>query len=267
MLCGYRRDTAIADWGRCDGETLTHALGLTHDKTPCAATLHHVLRKLDGALVEAALGAWAERVRTTLPPAAGELEAIAIDGKTLRGNRKQGAPAVHLLAAFRHRLGLTIWQHAVADKTHEIPVMEAVWRGLLLEGRVITVDAWLSPRAIAHPVVEGGGDDVMLVKGHQLPLPHDIGLVFQEPIAPTEISTACDTEDHGHGRLEERRLTTSPALVGYRDWPGLAQVFHVERRVTVKKSGAQRAEVVYGVTRLSPGRASPEGLWRLVRQH
>jgi len=44
-------------------------------------------------------------------------------------------------------------------------------------------------------------------------------------------------------------------------------VFQVERRVTVKQSGAQRAEVVYGVTSLSPERASPEGLLRLVRQH
>jgi hypothetical protein len=36
----------------------------------------------------------------------------------------------------------------------------------------------------------------------------------------TEIITACETVDYGHGRLEERRLTTSLALVGDRDWPG-----------------------------------------------
>jgi hypothetical protein len=29
--------------------------------------LHHVLRQLDGPLVEAALGAWAESVRAALP--------------------------------------------------------------------------------------------------------------------------------------------------------------------------------------------------------
>jgi predicted transposase YbfD/YdcC len=267
MLCGYRSYSAMANWGRCYGQKLVRALGFTRGQTPCAATLHHVLRQLDGSLVEAALGAWAERVLTAIPPAAGELEALAIDGKTLRGSRQQGAPAVHLLSVLSHRLGLTVWQQAVADKTNEMPVLEEVLRGLLLEGRVITVDAWLTQRAIADRLVEGGGDYVMLVKGNQPQLQHNIRLVFQESTALAETMTACDTMDHGHGRLEERRLTASTALVDYRDWPGLAQVFQVERRVTVKKSGAQRVEVVYGVTSLSPERARPEGLLRLVRQH
>ena len=158
MRCDYRSDSAIADWGRGDGQQLARALGCTHDKTPCAATLHHVLRTLDGPLVEAALGAWADSVLTALPPAAGELEALAIDGNTLRGRRKQGAPAVHRLAALRQRLGLTLGHQAVADNTKEIPVLEEMWRDLVVEGRVITVDAWLTQRAVAERIVQGGGE-------------------------------------------------------------------------------------------------------------
>jgi hypothetical protein len=41
-------------------------------------------------------------------------------------------------------LGLTLWPPTVADKTHEIPVLEDVWRGWVVEGRVITVDALLT---------------------------------------------------------------------------------------------------------------------------
>jgi DDE_Tnp_1-associated len=181
MLCGYRSYSAIADWGRCYGQKLARALGFTRDQTPCAATLHQVLRQLDGSLVEAALGAWAQSVLMAFPPAAGEPEALAIDGKTLRGSRKQGAPAVHLLSVLSHRLGLTVRQQAVADKTNEFLVLEDVLRGLLLEGRVITVDALLTQRAIAQRLVEGGGDDVMTVKGNQPQLQQDIRLVFQEP--------------------------------------------------------------------------------------
>ena len=121
MLCGYRSYSAIADWGRGYGQKLARALGFTRDQTPCAATLPRVLRQLDGALVEAARGSWAASVLTALPPAAGELEALAIDGQTLRGSRTQGAPAVHLLSVLSHRLGLTMWQQAVADKTNAIP--------------------------------------------------------------------------------------------------------------------------------------------------
>jgi predicted transposase YbfD/YdcC len=267
MLCGYRSYSAIADWGRCYGQKLARALGFTHAKTPCAATLHHVLRKLDGPLMEAALSAWAESVLAVLPPATGELEALAIDGKTLRGSRKQGAPAGHLLAVLSHRLGLTLWQQAVADKTNEIPVLEDVLRGLVVEGRVMTMDALLTQRAIAERIVQGGGDYVMLVKGNQPQLQHDIQLVFHEAQVLAETMATIETVDSGHSRLEQRRLTATSALVGYSDWPGLAQVFQLERRVLMRKSGAQRHEVVYGVTSLSRDQAGPEQLLGLVRQH
>ena len=113
-----------------------------------------------------------------MPPATGAPEAIAIDGKTLRGSRKQGAPAAHLLSVLSHRLGLTLWQQAVADKTHEIPVLEEVLRELVIAGRVVTVDALLTQRAIAQRIVKGGGDHVMRVKGNQPQLHQDIEVVF-----------------------------------------------------------------------------------------
>lgn len=266
-LCGYRSYSAMADWGRCYGQKLARALGFTHDKTPCAATLYHVLRQLDVHLVEATLGEWAESVLTALPPATGEPEALAIDGKTLRGSRKQGAPAAHLLSVLSHRLGLTLWQQAVADKTNEIPVLEDVLHGLVVEGRVITVDALLTQRAIAQRIVQGGGDYVMIVKGNQPQVQQDIQLVFQEAHALAETMAATETVDSGHGRIEQRHLTASTALAGYSDWPGLGQVFQIERSVTLKKSGKERHEVVHGVTSLGPDRAGPERLLRVVRGH
>ena len=102
MLCGSRSYSAIAEWGRNYGARIAHALGFTHN-TPCAATLHTVFRHVDRDAVEAKLGAWADEVvvRTPVAPAVGEA-AIALDGKTLRGSRKQGAPGVHLLSALAH---------------------------------------------------------------------------------------------------------------------------------------------------------------------
>jgi hypothetical protein len=43
---------------------------------------------------------------------------------------------VHLLSALSHRLGLTLGQRAVDDKTNEISVAVPLLRGLVLEGRV-----------------------------------------------------------------------------------------------------------------------------------
>jgi predicted transposase YbfD/YdcC len=192
---------------------------------------------------------------------------MAIDGKALRGSRKQGAPAAHLLSVLSHRLGLTLWQQAVANKTNEIPILQEVLGHLVLAGRVITVDALLTQRAIAQHIVEGGGDYVMIVKGNQPQLRQDIHLLFQDPDAQVEPVVAAETVDAGHGRIEQRRLTSSTALVGYTDWPGVAQVFQLERHVTIKATQAQRADVVYGVTSLRPDQAGPERLLTLVRQH
>lgn len=107
----------------------------------------------------------------------------------------------------------------------------------------------------------------MLVKGNQPQLQHDIQLVFHEAHALVETMTATESVDSGHGRLEQRRLTASSALVGYSDWPGLAQVFQWERGVIMKKSGKQRHAVVYGVTSLSRDQADPARLLGVVRQH
>ena len=59
----------------------------------------------------------------------------------------------------------------------------------------------------------------------------------------------------GHGRIEVRCLTASSALADYLDWPGLQQVFEIERTVTRKRTGQVRRETVYGITSLPPQRA------------
>src|SRR5207248_990431 len=116
---------------------------------PCAATVQRVLRRLDRLAVQAALGRWAEEGRAALPPAPSQEEGRALDGKTLRGRRKHGAPGTHLLSALAHRLGLTVAQGAVDAKTNEISAVQAVLDHLLLAGRVVTVDALLTQRAVA----------------------------------------------------------------------------------------------------------------------
>jgi hypothetical protein len=96
MLCGYRSYGAIADWGRNYGPHIVKALGFTHN-TPCAATFFTIFGHLDREAFEAKLGAWADSVVThsPAPPEASE-DGIAVDGKTLRGSKKQGAPGTHL---------------------------------------------------------------------------------------------------------------------------------------------------------------------------
>jgi predicted transposase YbfD/YdcC len=264
MLCGARSESAIAAWGRHDGTRIAQALGFTHG-TPCAATLHTIFRHVNRDEFEAHLGTWADSVVGSLPAAPETPEvAMALDGKTLRGSKKQGAPGTHLFSALAHHMGVTLAQHAVDDTTNAITAVETIVPPLVLEGRVVTMDALLTQRHVAQTIVDKGGDSVMIVKEHQPRLRADIELVLTLPPVGDRQATA-RTVDLGHGRIEQRNLTTSEALVGYSDWPGLAQVFELGRHVMFQKTGKERVEVVYGVTSLRPERATPERLLALVR--
>ena len=220
---------------------------------------------MDRDACEAHLGAWADQVVGSLPsgreiPAT----AIALDGKTLRGSKKQGAPGTPLWSALAHQVGVTLAPPAVDDKTNEITAVETSLQHLVLEGRIVTVDALLTQRHIAQTIVDKGGDDVMIVKENQPQRRADSELVCTlPPVGDSQATTR--TVDLGHGRLAQRNLTTSEALVGYSDWPGLAQVFELGRHVMFPKTGKERVAVVYGVTSLRPEQAPPERLLAWVR--
>lgn len=266
-LCGARSYSAMADWGRDYGRALAHALGFTHEKTPCAATLHTVFRHLDVALFEGKLQQWAERVLLAYPCRQNQDEAIAIDGKTLRGSQKQGAPGTHLLSALSHRLGLTLAQQAVDDKTTEMFAIEDLLDALVLKGRVVTIDALHTQRFTAQTILDWEADYVMIVKDNQPEMLADIQLLFEELAVVADTVTQAEAVDAGHGRIERRQLVASTALADYLHWPGVQQVFRVQRTVTIKKTGQQRHVIVYGVTSLAPSQADAARLLRLVRQH
>src|SRR5262249_30255381 len=134
-------------------------------------------------------------------------------GKTLRGSKKQGAPGTHRLSALAHQVGVTLTQRAVDDKTNAITAVETILEQLVLEGRIVTMDALLTQRHVAQTIVDKGGDYVMSVKEHQPQWRADIALVFTLPPLGDRQDTA-RTVDLGHGRIEQRNLTTSEALVG-----------------------------------------------------
>ncbi|GAC1433835.1 MAG: ISAs1 family transposase [Chloroflexota bacterium] len=266
-LCGYRSYSAMAEWGRHYGAEMLTALGFTRSTAPSAATLCRVLRGLDGAAFDAAIGRWAEGMLATLP--AEDPAAIALDGKTLRGSRKQRAPGSHLLAAVSRRLGLPLAQVAVDDKTNEIGAVQAVLRSLVLEGRVLTMDALLTQRAVAQTIVSGGGDYVMVAKENQPGLVQGIAGLLATP-APVPGATPlrqARTVDRSHGRVEWRAVTARAVLPGDCDWPGVRQVFRLERRRVRMTTGVRSTEVTYGVTSFAGEDATPQRLLRLLRGH
>lgn len=75
------------------------------------------------------------------------------------------------------------------------------------------------------------------------------------------------TTNKGHGRVETRTLTTTPALNKYLgDWPGVAQVFQIHRTRRFS-DGRTEQETVYGITSLNPIDAGARELLILNRTH
>jgi predicted transposase YbfD/YdcC len=124
-------------------------------------------------------------------------------------------------------------------------------RHVVLEGRVVTMDALLTQRHIAQQIVDAGGDYVLVVKKNQPQLRADMATVFAALPITGETRSVATTADYGHGRIEQRRLQASDVLVGYGAWPGLGQVFQLERQVISKKTGEVRDDMVEGVTSLA----------------
>ena len=223
------------------------ALGFPNGKTPCASTLHWIFRHLDCAQFESKLSQWAEQVLASQPPTPAQAEDIAIDGKTLRGSQKQGAPGSHLLSALSHRLGITLAQQAVADKSNALFRIEDVLEALVLTGGIVTTDALHTQRYVAQTILDGDGDYVMLVKGNQPAMLADIRLLCHERQMVAETLTATETVDLRHGRLEVRHLTASSALADYLAWPGSSRS---------SRSSARRPASVPGNNGAKPSMAS-----------
>lgn len=83
-------------------------------------------------------------------------------------------------------------------------------------------------------------------------------------LAPLTPPQKVQTTKHG-GRVERRRLWASEALVGYTDWPHMAQVCRLERVTTCR--GRTRQEVAYALTSLPAAEAGPSRLLALWRGH
>ena len=269
-LAGEDRPSGIADWVALRREALQRALGLGWPRMPHHNTYRRVLA---GAVapdaLDAAVGAYFREL-----PGAGRSVLVSIDGKTVRGTiAAPDARGEHLLAAYLPQEGIVLMQLAAGGTENEISVAPRLLRCLDLRGKVVAGDAMQTQRALSAQIVDAGGAYVWLAKDNQPTLRDDIEAVFaadDRTVAggrvPRDLRTACTIET-GHGRRERRALTASADLTGYSDWPGLQQVFRLDRHRVTGTSGKEEREVVYGLTSLTPAQASAAQLLALVRAY
>jgi predicted transposase YbfD/YdcC len=276
MLANHRSVLAIAEWGARQTAPMLAALGFPSARTPCQSTLQRLFRQMDGHALAATLTAC---FRPTAEPAATDAapQGIAIDGKAQRGRLRfasEHGPVVHALSAFCHDQGVVLAHEPIAagtDKAEaELTVAPALLARIDWPGRVLTGDALFCQRALCRQVLAAGGDYLLLVKENQGTLYHDLQLLCDPPpsfpAAPLTDRRVVRTVDNGHGRTRERReLVASTDLNDYLDWPGVQQVFRLDRTWHERRKAKQ--VVHYGITSLTPEQADPARLLVLRRGH
>ena len=84
-------------------------------------------------------------------------EALAIDGKRLRGIHGEEVPGVHLVAAYTQQSGLVVGEQRVPTGGNELSALRELLAQLPLEGRVVTGDAQFTQRGASWEIVGQGG--------------------------------------------------------------------------------------------------------------
>ena len=165
VLAGMRGYRQVADFAAGLSEQALRRLGARPQastgrlRPPSEPTIRRTLNRIDIEAFERELGAFQR--------ALGMSEALALDGKTLRGSGQDEHRPQHLLAVVTHGSARTVGQRAVGEKTNEIPEAPQLLGPLDIRGQVITADAMHVQKELAKLVVDKGGDYVLTVKDNQ----------------------------------------------------------------------------------------------------
>jgi len=269
-MCGEDTPSAIADWAKNHQEQILKLLQLNRPKLPHYNTyrriLAHVVYEEEIAKM---VGAYNQR---------GEHgEVYAMDGKTPRGTRKKDEDgSEYLLSVYDVEQAKVMSQVAVGRKENEIRKAPEALKKVEISQKIITADAMHTQKALSAQIINQGGNYVFPVKENQLRLYQNIQQLFAPEYPKPGFGKiqmdflTTQKVSKGHGRLETRILTTSEMLNPYSTWPGLAQVYRLERQFQWWRSGRcyrTSNEVEFGITSLSRTNATPARLLKVRRAH
>jgi predicted transposase YbfD/YdcC len=271
-LAGQTSSRAMADWATLRSQELSQVFHLRHAKMPHYSTWSRIMGQgVDPDELERVLGEFFGR--DLAPVTQPGQRHLCLDGKTLRGTIPIGkSQGVHMLAAYLPREGVVLAQMQVKAVGNEAGSAPTLLSSLDLRGTVVSGDANFASRPLSEKILRAKGDYLWVIKENQSQMHEDIETLFAPQqnrpgwsAPPMDFRTAV-SEDRGHGRDEIRQITVSSLLAGYSPWPGLSQVFKLDRSRT-NALGETEQETAYGITSLPTSTGTPQRLLDLVREH
>ncbi len=277
-LSGEDRPYGMAEWAKHHQEQLVKLLQLKRASMPS----HHTLRRI---LAQVVYQEEMDRLIGEYNQQEEQGEVYALDGKAPRGARKKDDEgSEYLLSVYDGKHGKVMSQVEVGRKENEIPKAPKALETVKISGKIITADAMHTQRVLSGLIVERDGDYVfparcsglLPVKENQPALYKSIQQLFA-PEYPKPGFGKIETDfltvqkiNKGHGRLERRTITTSEMLNAYSTWPGLSQVYRLERQFQWFRAGRvyhTSHDVEFGITSLARTKAPPARLLKIRRSH
>lgn len=197
VIAGCETFVDISLYGRSKLEFLRTLLPFENG-TPSHDVLSGVFRRLDTEAFGAVFRDWAQGLNAKLSGV------IAVDGKTVRGSKKNGKDALHLISAFACEANLVLGQRASRSKKNEIVDIPVLLEMLVLKGAIVTIDAMGCQKAIAEKIRQKEGHYLLALKGNQSTLHDDVKTFFDDPRSLEDLE-AFETTDADKGRMEMRR--------------------------------------------------------------
>jgi predicted transposase YbfD/YdcC len=269
-LAGEDKPSGITQWIRLRCDAFVKLFECKHARMPCLNVIRGVLQEI--VSVEELERAFSRYLYKTYGGQQSQL--VAIDGKTLRGTIPKGSSqGVHLLAAYLPVEGVVLKQVEVGVKENEISAAPQVIQALNLKYKVVCGDAMHTQRRLSVDILAQGGDYIWFLKDNQPTLLSDVEQFFRPPQKsggwprPELPRTVAQTTEKKHGRLEQRILTLMVDQEEFLDWPGVRQVFKLERCIRHMRTGLSSSELIYGVTSCAPDLVSAEQILQWVREY
>jgi predicted transposase YbfD/YdcC len=269
-LAGEDKPSAITEWIRLRGDAFCAIFECKHRRMPCLNTIRWVLQEV----------IYTQEVEKRLADylyeryGGQQSELITLDGKTMRGTIPKGeTQGVHLLAAYLPAEGVVLKQVAVADKENEICAAPEIVEALDLKHKVVCGDAMQTQRQLSVDILARGGDYLWFVKANQPTLLADVQRYFDPPQhggsypLPPLPRREASTTGKAHGRVETRRLTLMSDDESFLNWPGVRQLFRLERQVQQVRTGVKTTEIVYGITSCQPQKGSADQMLTWTRAY
>lgn len=269
-LSGEDKPLGIAQWVQNRQDELRQLLGLKWVRMPS----HHTYRRI---LAHQVYVEEVERLVGGYNQGGEHGEVYALDGKALLGmSKREDGTSEYVLSVYDVKTGKTLSQVNVGQKENEITKAPEAIQLAKIAGKVVTGDALHTQKRLSQVILEERGDYVFPVKENQPQLYKNIQALFA-PEYPKPGFGKIQTDfleaqkvNKGHGRIETRTLTSSEMLNTYAAWPGLAQVYRLERHFQWRRNGRSyrtSRKVEFGITSLTRKEVSPLQLLHLRRTH